>query len=598
MLEKSEERKEEENTSEEIIECESGVEVYFQSLQGLKEQQRDTIWMFPIIVYLESGAMPFNHSKMRFIKRNIHLYKLTKEGILLKMIKYSRKLRSIQIEKFVVVIPYTLCEEVLFHCHKDVLSAHLGRTKTWERVRERAYWPGMYQDVIRYVSACEECGSKKGSRPFVVGKRQAMPVDLMVKPFSFIVVDAIGPLPQSKKGNKYILTIVDYLTRFVEAFPVKDLKTSTWLSTLLEGIVTRYGVPLNLLSDQGSNFVSTLAEDFYKTLGIRKKTSTAYHPETQGLVERFNGTLIRIIKMFVSDHQKDWDVYLPKVLFAYRTSYHETIGDSPFYLLYGFDPTIPLDLAFLEGKIKVTDFNLRGHRRKMVREFRDTRNRVAEVMMKAQTKVDRLQFKRIKVEYEMGEPVWLFCYFRKQANSDDDRVSKLAPKWHGPFRVVDKISDNVYKLNVPSHPKKEISVNVNRLKKFRGFWSKPFECEEIDHELLQGDDNQINVSDFPESSFIKEVSYPDEEKVLSNVPTVFKKILAKRIEKVNGKSEVQYLVLTHDYDCVWRGRASLANYRRIIDEFDNQNSQAKSIRRSPRLKEIDLEAGQSHVYFD
>ena len=146
-----------------------------------------------------------------------------------------------------------------------------------------------------------------------MGKRQRMPVELLLKPFSFIVVDAIGPLPKSRMGNKYIIVVVDYV-----AFSVKDLKTSTWLKVLMDGIVTRYGVPTNLLSDQGRNFISALAKNFYQIIGIHKLTSTAYHPETQGLEERFNGTIVRMLKMFVSENQQDWDTYLPKMLFAYR----------------------------------------------------------------------------------------------------------------------------------------------------------------------------------------------------------------------------------------------------------------------------------------
>ena len=290
--------------------------------------------------------------------------------------------------------------------------------------------------------------------------------------------------------------------------------------------------------------------------------------------------------------------YIPKILFAYRTAYHETIGDSPFFLLYGYDPTLPLDLSFLEGKVTVTDHNLCGKRRRMIRELMQIRNRVAEVMLEVQVKVDRLQSKRKTVEYGIGEPVWLYCYFRKLRDSDDDRVAKLATKWHGPYRVLQKMSDNVYKLNVPTHPKKEITVNVNRLKRYRGFWSKPFESEQVNDEVQEiGEEESITLDDLPANSFVKEIIYEDEEKVLSNVPEIIRKIVAKRVVD----KRIQYLILTNDNDYIWRNKVELKRYKELIDTFEQEHSQKEQrqkLRRSKRVKDINLEAGQTRVYFE
>ncbi|KAG3109260.1 hypothetical protein PI124_g517 [Phytophthora idaei] len=162
-----------------------------------------------------------------------------------------------------------------------------------------------------------------------------------------LVVDAIGPLPVTERGNKYILEFVDYFKRWAEAFVVERLNSVTFVDVMVNGVVARHGIPSRLLSDNGTNFTSEIAKSFYQTLGIKKLYGAAYHPQTQGLVERFNGTLIRMLRMHVSDAQNDWDVYLPRVLFAPRTAYHEALGDSPFFSLYGRDPTLPFDVAFL-----------------------------------------------------------------------------------------------------------------------------------------------------------------------------------------------------------------------------------------------------------
>ncbi|OWZ11920.1 Retrotransposon Polyprotein [Phytophthora megakarya] len=227
-------------------------------------------------------------------------------------------------------------ETVLYYCHGDLMSAHLGKTKTLEKVRHHAYWPDWKKDVAEY--------------------------DLS-GPFSFVVVDAIGPLPTPDRGNKYILVFVDYFTRWAEAFAFQGLDSITFVNVMIDGVICRHGVPEQLLSDRGTNFTPELARSLYQTLGIKKIFGAAYHPQTQGLVERFNGTLLGMLRLFVHETQTDWDVYLPRVLFVYRTSYHESLGDTPFFSLYGRDPKLTLDLAFLNTTKNWTSNEVANHRR-------------------------------------------------------------------------------------------------------------------------------------------------------------------------------------------------------------------------------------------
>ncbi|OWY96103.1 Gag-pol Polyprotein [Phytophthora megakarya] len=206
-----------------------------------------------------------------------------------------------------------------------------GVTKTLDKVRKHAFWHGWKGDVAEYVRA----------------------------------LDAIGPLVTTPRGNKFILVFADYFTRWVEAFAIKALDTVTLVETMVNEVISRHGVPERLLGDQGSNFISELARSFYETLGIKKLFGAAYQPQTQGLVERFNGTLIGMLKMFVNDAQTDWDLYLPRVLFAYRTSYHEALKDSPFFSLYGYDPVLPLDLAFLNTDNNWKSNEVAAYRRRL-----------------------------------------------------------------------------------------------------------------------------------------------------------------------------------------------------------------------------------------
>ncbi|KAJ8523744.1 hypothetical protein ON010_g17374 [Phytophthora cinnamomi] len=175
---------------------------------------------------------------------------------------------------------------------------------------------------------------------------QRMPIQELSDTFSLLMLDAVGPLVISPRGNKFILVFTNFFTRLFEAFAIPQETLRLSVETMVNEVVSIHGVPERLFTDQGSNFISELARSFYETLGFRKLFGAAYHLQTQGLAERFNGTLLGMLLLFVNETQTDWDLYRPCVLFAYRTSYHEALRDSPFFSLFGRDPVLPLDLAF------------------------------------------------------------------------------------------------------------------------------------------------------------------------------------------------------------------------------------------------------------
>ncbi|KAG3108169.1 hypothetical protein PI124_g12507 [Phytophthora idaei] len=218
------------------------------------------------------------------------------------MRKVYLRARSGPANKIVVlVIPVQFIRTVLHYCHADIFAAHMGTTKTADRVRKHAYWPGWKKDVGEYLRACPICSGGKGVRPWRSGLMERMPVMGLSDPFSLVVVDAIGPLPTTERGNKPILVFATYFTRWVEAFAVKSLDTITFAEVMTDGVTSRHGVPERLLSDRGSNFTSGLARSLYEPLGIKKLFSTAYHPQTQGPVKRFNGTLLNMLRVYVHE---------------------------------------------------------------------------------------------------------------------------------------------------------------------------------------------------------------------------------------------------------------------------------------------------------
>ncbi|KAH9103881.1 hypothetical protein AeMF1_019899, partial [Aphanomyces euteiches] len=293
----------------------------------LYNEQANDPWIVALRAYLEDGAIPLDPYLQNLVVRNSQQY-LMQQGIVCRYITIKTSLRNPELI-IVPVIPHSLVEEVLYASHSSSVAGHLGLMKTRERIRRTAYWLNWQLDCKDYVSKCPDCSRAKGGRPWRQGPMQRMPIYSLRGPFGLLVVDALGPLPTTNRGNKYILVFADYFTRWVEAFPVADLKTSTFSRVLIDEVLCRFGIPDKLLSDRGSNFVSELATTMYTTLGIHKLASAPYHPQGQGLVERFNHTIVQMMKIYVNDHHTDWDTYLPRLLFAYRTAHHETLGDSP-----------------------------------------------------------------------------------------------------------------------------------------------------------------------------------------------------------------------------------------------------------------------------
>ena len=161
-----------------------------------------------------------------------------------------------------------------------------------------------------------------------------------------IAVDVMGPLPVTKKGNKYLLVAMDYFTKWPEAYALQDQEAKTVATVLVREFVCRFGTPLELHSDQGRNFESELIKEMCEILGIKKTRTTPCHPQSDGMVERYNRTLATQLSMFVNENHSDWDEHSHTVLMAYRTAVHESTGQTPARLMMGHELRIPLDLMF------------------------------------------------------------------------------------------------------------------------------------------------------------------------------------------------------------------------------------------------------------
>ena len=242
-----------------------------------------------------------------------------------------------------LVLPRDLQPQVLQQLHNAPTAGHLGITKTLGRVRERFYWVQCSKDVKDYCRKCDLCASRRGPARKIRAPLSQYNVGAQMER---LAIDVLGPLPQSDDGNQYILIAADYFSKWVEAYALPNQEAATVAEVLVKEFVARFGVPLMLHSDQGRNFESVVFSEMCGLLGITKTRTNPLHPQSDGMVERFNRTLESQLSKFVEDHQQDSDSHLPLQLMAYRTAIHESTGCTPASLMLGRDLRLPIDLLY------------------------------------------------------------------------------------------------------------------------------------------------------------------------------------------------------------------------------------------------------------
>jgi len=355
-------------------------------------------------------------------------------------------------------LPKRRVEDVLKEVHNSPSGGHFGVMKTLGRIRERFFWDRLRQDVERWCKECQACGARKGPKLKTKGRLQKYNVGA---PFERIAMDILGPLPRTIKGNRYILVIMDYFTKWPEAIPIPDQEASTVAEELVQNWVSRFGVPMILHTDQGTNFNSALFGELCRLLRIQKTRTTALHPQSDGMVERFNRTLLNHLSIFVSKNQTDWDMHLPMLLLAYRSAVHEAIKLSPSEMMFGRSLRLPCDLLF--GRPSDTPSSPEQY-------VRDLESRLESVHQFARERIN-LVSDRMKARYDIrstdrcfkeGDLVWLYNPKRRRGLSP-----KLQPNWEGPYTVITKLSDVVYRIQKSPNSKPKV-IHLNRIAPFYG----------------------------------------------------------------------------------------------------------------------------------
>ena len=354
------------------------------------------------------------------------------------------------------VLPQDLVPTVLEQLHNAPSGSHLGVSKTVEKVRRRFYWPGQRRDIERWCAACESCATRKAlpTKP-----RAAMQADLPSGPFERVAMDILGPLPITTRGNKYILVVGDYFTKWVESFPLASIEAEKVAEVFVHQFVCRFGTPNILHTDQGRNFDSALVKAMCKLLGIKKTRTTAYYPQSDGLIERFNRTLLNLLSIAAREDTCNWDSYIPLLMFAYRTSVQESTGCTPYQLVFGREVRLPIDVMFgLPPHYPPTEINkyAMGLRLRLDRAYRQFREYMGLQQRRQKVHYDKLCNGK---PFKIGDMVWLHCPAVPRGKSP-----KLHCYWQGPYIIHKVLSDILYQIQHRNNKRKSMVVHFNRLK--------------------------------------------------------------------------------------------------------------------------------------
>lgn len=337
----------------------------------------------------------------------------------------------------VPVLPSSMQQTTMYRCHNSPAAGHQGADKTLNLLKSEAYWVNMAADVEKYCRECVTCQHSKLSLP-TKAPLVSMPIG---NPWQMVAVDILS-VPVSTQGNRYLLVVQDYFTKWADAIPLPNQKAPTITSALIK-LFSTMGMPEIVHSDQGQNFESMILKQSLDAFGISKSHTTAYHPEGDGLVERFNRSLLQLLRTYV-EQESEWEEHLPLALYAYRTAVHTATGVSPYVLMFGRQPK----MAVFELPRAFDSTTYQFHLRTKLATLKDMVE--SNLVSSAADQKKFYDRKSCVRSFQVGDNVWLSL----------PRAGKLDPKWEGNWKVVSV--KNPVNVEISDGTRIKI-VHINRL---------------------------------------------------------------------------------------------------------------------------------------
>jgi hypothetical protein len=353
--------------------------------------------------------------------------------------------------KLLVPPEQKLKNKIMILYHDTQAAGHRGRDTTLRLIVPKYWWPQMYKDIKEYVASCDVCQKSKRQAGKITGLMQIM--DPPEGPWIRIGYDLITGLPKSKDhlGIEYdaILVVVDHFTKYAHFIRTKTTVTSKEIEELMfENVFKYHGLPQTIISDRGVQFNTPFLADTYKKLGIQPNFTTAYHPQSNGQVERINQILENYLRAVTNYYHDDWATTLTIAEMSYNATPKESTGYSPFYLNNAYEPNIfGMTTSQFSSRVPQAD-----ERWKKVKEIREqTKEQLRKTYLKYKQNYD--QHRQEAPLYQPNQKVLLNAKNIKQRRGQGQQGSKLNEPWIGPFKIKSKKGPGVYELDLPDKMK-------------------------------------------------------------------------------------------------------------------------------------------------
>ena len=406
------------------------------SAEVLREKQNEDPVISPVYRAVKFGMKPgrkewknMDHDA-KILMSNFNKLVLKNDVLMRKTVKYEQ-----------IVLPTEYRQLVYDELH--VKMAHLGAEKTIELARQRFYWPRMAHDIEFYIR--KKCRCLVNKSPNVKEMAPLKPIQAN-HPFQMITIDYLH-LDKCKGGFEYVLMVTDHFTRFSQMFATKNKSAMAAADKIFNCFILQFGYPEKIFHDQGREFNNKLFKELHRLTGIRASNSTPYHPQSDGMTERMNRTLINMLKALSREEKKDWKNALAKLAFAYNSTIHKSTGFTPFYLMFGRESRLPIDTVF---RIEDTGEELPRSWKGFVNNWKETMKQAYKVANDNIGKAAGYNKKYFDKNHKMARPVLLTTGDKVLVRNvrQKDGTGKLRSYWEeNIFVVLEKKEDlPVYKI--------------------------------------------------------------------------------------------------------------------------------------------------------
>ncbi|KAJ9555097.1 hypothetical protein OSB04_009711 [Centaurea solstitialis] len=408
-------------------------------------------WSLDIWNYLKHDQLPEDKMEARKTRSKAskytifedQLYRRSTTGLLLRCVT-----NKVQINR------------ILQEMHDGECGNHAGGRSLASRIsRQGYYWPTLREDAITYVQRCDAC-----QRHSSMVHRPSEPLHSVLVPWPFMRwgMDIVGKLPPAPGQKVYLLVLTDYFSKWIEAGAFSQVRDKEVISFIQKNIIYRFGVPAEIMCDNGSQFISDKTRTFCEKRGIKLITSTPRYPQSNGLAESSNKVIINSIRKRLKGAKGKWVEELPSVLWANRTTPRASTGQTPYSLVYGCEAVLPIEAQIPTARSRTYDQNAINLSYDLD-ALEEIREKALRTMAAQKGIVERHFNKKVKAKiFQVGDYVLRHVF----QNTQEPNAGKLSIKWEGPYVISKVIGNGAYRLTTMEGMEIPRSWNAHHLKRY------------------------------------------------------------------------------------------------------------------------------------